>query len=498
MNYYIGLDSGGTFMKAGLFDATGRQVGLSRVAATVITEREGWVERALDDLWSDAKTAIKELLKTTDIEAEDIKGLSISAQGKGVYLLDKAGNNLRNGIVSSDGRSLSIVKQWQQQGLPSKVYPLTLQTLWTGHPVSIVRWMKENEPENYANIGSILMAHDYLRYRLCGTLHGELTNMSESNFFNAKTGNYDKELLSMFGIDEVWDALPPIIKSNEPAGLITAKAAEETGLCLGTPVFGGLFDVVATAICSGINEREDKLNYVMGTWSVTSGITTQWIQTAHNFVYGYYAIDGQYIVHEASPTSASNYEWFIDYLKDKEGKFDHAVMEAQVSKLPAASSSVFFIPFLFGSNMGLGIKSGFYGLQSHHKKADLVQAIWEGILFCHNVHLDRMRERFPEAKILRVTGGPAASKHWMQMLADLTNMTLELPDVEETGSLGAAAIAMVGNGEYASVSDVLESLSSRARVVKPNPKNLAKYQNKFQRYLKLVQLFKEFEEEQNA
>lgn len=498
MNYYIGIDSGGTFMKAGLFDAAGRQIGLSRVSASVVTEREGWVERVLDDIWSDARAAIKDLLKKTDINVKDIKGLSISAQGKGVYLLDKEGKDLRNGIMSSDSRSLSIVKRWLQDGLPAKVYPMTLQTLWTGHPVSIVRWLKDNEPESYANIGAILMAHDYLRYRLTGAVHGELTNMSESNFFNASSGTYDKELLSIFGIDEVWDALPPILKSNEQAGVITKEAAEETGLLAGTPVFGGLFDVVATAICSGINATEDKLNFVMGTWAVTSGIATEWTKTDHNFVYGYYAIDDQYIVHEASPTSASNYEWFNDYLKDDSGKFDHAAIEAQVAALPVASGSLFFVPFLFGSNMGLGIKSGFYGLQSHHKKADWVQAIWEGIIFCHNVHLDRMRKRFPQAKVLRVTGGPTASEHWMQMLADLTNMTLEIPNVEETGSLGAATVAMVGNGEYASVSDALAALTGGVRQVDPNPENFSAYQKKFQRYLQLVRLFKEFEDDKNA
>lgn len=496
MNYYIGLDSGGTFMKAGLFDVSGKQIGLARVSASVVTDRESWIECNLDDLWANATDVIQKLLVSTGVNPSEIKGLSISAQGKGVYLLDKNGANLRHGILSSDGRSLSIVKQWQQDGLPEKIYPMTLQTLWTGHPVSIVRWLKENEPENYANIGSILMAHDYLRYRLTGSVHGELTNMSESNFFNAQTGQYDKDLLALFGIDEVWNALPPILKSDEQAGVISSEAAQLTGLMAGTPVFGGLFDVVATAICSGINATEPKLNYVMGTWSVTSGIATEVTSMPHNFVYGHYAVDSEYIIHEASPTSASNYEWFADYLSD-DGELDHAAIQSQVAALPVASSSLFFVPFLFGSNMGLGIKSGLYGLQSHHKKGDLVQAIWEGILFCHNVHLERMRNRFPQATVLRVTGGPAAAEHWMQMLADLTGMTLEIPNVEETGALGAAVIAMVGNGEYVTLNDALASLDGGAHCVEPNPAYFNAYQKKYRRYLKLVALFKDFEESAN-
>lgn len=497
MNYYIGIDSGGTFMKAALFNAKGEQQGLARVSASVINEKQGWVERDLDALWGNAVAVIKQLLETTQVDPTAIKGLSISAQGKGVYLLDKQGKNLGHGIMSSDSRSLPIVKEWLEQGKAQEIYPTTLQTLWTGHPVSIIRWIKENDRQRYDQIGAVMMSHDYLRYRLTGEVAAELTNISESNFFNSITGEYDKALLTTFGIEEIWDALPPVVKPQQQAGKITAAIAEETGLALGTPVFGGLFDVVSTAICSGINSSEDTLNYVMGTWAVTSGISKQVTQEAHNFVYGHYAVDGEYIIHEASPTSAGNYEWFADYLGE-DGKLDHVQNQALVDALEPASSSVYFVPFLYGSNQGLGLKSGFYGLQSHHTKGHLIQAIWEGILFCHNLHLERMRQRFPKADVLKVTGGPASSPVWMQMLADLTGMTVEVSDVDETGSLGAAMMAMVGAGEFASLAECTQSVTHSTSRVEPNPANYEKYQKKYKHYQRLVQLFKQFEEEMDA
>ena len=497
MNYYIGIDSGGTFMKAALFNAKGEQQGLARVSASVINEKQGWVERDLDALWGNAIAVIKQLLETTQVEPTAIKGLSISAQGKGVYLLDKQGKNLGHGIMSSDSRSLPIVKEWLEQGKAQEVYPTTLQTLWTGHPVSIIRWLKENDRQRYDQIGAVMMSHDYLRYRLTGEVAAELTNISESNFFNSITGEYDKALLKTFGIREIWDALPPVVKPQQQAGKITAAIAEETGLALGTPVFGGLFDVVSTAICSGINSSEDTLNYVMGTWAVTSGISKQVTQETHNFVYGHYAVDGEYIIHEASPTSAGNYEWFAEYLGE-DGKLDHTQNQALVDALDPASSSIYFVPFLYGSNQGLGLNSGFYGLQSHHTKGHLIQAIWEGILFCHNLHLERMRQRFPKADVLKVTGGPASSPVWMQMLADLTGMTVEVSDVDETGSLGAAMMAMVGAGEFASLAECTQNVTHSASRVEPNPANYEKYQKKYKHYQRLVQLFKQFEEEMDA
>ena len=205
MNYYIGIDSGGTFMKAALFDAKGVQHGIARVSASVINDKQGWVERDLDALWENAVSVIKELLESTHVEVASIKGISISAQGKGVYLLDKQGKNLGYGIMSSDSRALPIVKDWLEQGIAQQIYPSTLQTLWTGHPVSIIRWIKENDAKRYEQIGSVLMAHDYLRYRLTNKIGAEITNMSESNFFNSVAGQYDKNLLKTFAIEEIWD-----------------------------------------------------------------------------------------------------------------------------------------------------------------------------------------------------------------------------------------------------------------------------------------------------
>ncbi|MFI8620430.1 FGGY-family carbohydrate kinase [Marinomonas sp. NPDC078689] len=493
MNYFIGLDSGGTFMKAALFDSAGQQIAISKVSAQVVNKQQGWVERDLDALWNDAKVVITKLLNSTDISVDDIKGLSISAQGKGVYLLDKDQKNLRNGIISSDSRSLDIVKKWQADALPETIYPMTLQTLWTGHPVSIIRWLKEHEPENYSQIGSILMAHDYLRFRLTGEVNAELTNISESNFFNANTGEYDRELLALFGIEEVFSALPPIIKPDQLAGYVTSDVANEIGLKAGTPVFGGLFDVVSTAICSGVDANANSLNYVMGTWAVTSGIADAITTLDYRYVYGHYVVDGQYIIHEASPTSAGNYEWFVDYLGE-DGEFNHQENEELVAALEPASSELFFVPFLYGSNMGLGLKAGFYGMQAHHTKAHLIQAIWEGVLFCHNVHLDRMRARFPDAASLRVTGGSTGSKVWMQMLADLTGMSIDIPSIEETGSLGAALVAMVGAKEYPSIEAGLAAMKVDSQRFEPNSAHYDQYQRKYRRYLQLVAFFKEFEE----
>lgn len=146
MKRWLGLDCGGTFIKAGLYDGQGRELAVARQNLPVQVPEPGYAERDMTLLWQQAAAVIREVLTRSGQNAADVAGLGISAQGKGLFLLDKDRNPLGNGILSSDRRALSLVQQWQREGMPQKLYPLTRQTLWTGHPVSLLRWLKQHQP----------------------------------------------------------------------------------------------------------------------------------------------------------------------------------------------------------------------------------------------------------------------------------------------------------------------------------------------------------------
>lgn len=230
----------GTFIKAALFDKTGKMFSCVRENVQVISEQAGYAERDMDELWQIFARVIRQTIERSQVSPQHIKGIGISAQGKGAFLLDQENKPLGRGILSSDQRALTLVKQWQNKGIPEQLYPHTRQTLWTGHPVSILRWLKEHEPERYQRIGSILMSHDYLRFCLTGELHCEETNISESNLYNIHSGQYDPKLAELLGLEGIIAKLPPVIAANQIAGYVTPKAAELTGLAVGTAVVGGL------------------------------------------------------------------------------------------------------------------------------------------------------------------------------------------------------------------------------------------------------------------
>ncbi|HBL7235003.1 TPA: carbohydrate kinase, partial [Serratia marcescens] len=159
MEYWLGLDCGGTFIKAGLYDRRGHEHGVARRNLAIVAPQPGWAERDMASLWRTAADVIREVLSASGVAAGAIQAIGISAQGKGAFLLDKQGQPLGNAMLSSDQRALALVQEWQRQGVPQALYPQTRQTLWTGHPVSLLRWLKRHQPERYARIGSVLMAH---------------------------------------------------------------------------------------------------------------------------------------------------------------------------------------------------------------------------------------------------------------------------------------------------------------------------------------------------
>ncbi|MEE9656187.1 FGGY-family carbohydrate kinase [Kluyvera ascorbata] len=486
--FWLGIDCGGTYLKAGLYNSQGKEHCIERQALHTLSPLPGYAERDMTQLWDVCASTIARLLQRNHIQGSQINGVGISAQGKGLFLLDKQDKPLGHAILSSDRRAMAIVQRWQQDGIPEKLYPLTRQTLWTGHPASLLRWLKENAPERYAQIGCVMMGHDYLRWCLTGVKSCEESNISESNLYNMNDGDYDPQLTHWLGISDIDAALPPIVGSAEICGEITPQAAAITGLAAGTPVVGGLFDVVSTALCAGLKD-ERTLNAVMGTWAVTSGITHGLkSHEKHPYVYGRYVQHNEFIVHEASPTSSGNLEW----LTTQWGDISFDEINQVVASLPKASSSVFFLPFLYGSNAGMEMTSGFYGMQALHTRAHLLQAVYEGVVFCHMTHLNRMRERFTDVHTLRVTGGPAHSEVWMQMLADVSGLTVELPQVEETGCFGAALAALVGTGIYPDFHTAQRTLTHDIRVITPDPQAHAAYQRKYRGYQLLIESLQGF------
>ncbi|WP_353625759.1 FGGY-family carbohydrate kinase [Bacillus sp. JCM 19041] len=340
-NYVLGIDNGGTITKAALYTLNGKEVGSSSRKTKMIMPQPYHTERDINELWDANVEVIRSVLQTTQIKADQIIGLSITGHGNGVYLTNKQGEPVYNGIISTDNRAKAYVDEWYQDPrFEREILPKTMQSVWAGQPVALLAWLKEHKPEVIKETDYLFMVKDFVRFKLTGKAFVEVTDLSGTNLLNVRDRCYDKELLRFFGLEEMMSKLPPLKESTDRCGYVTKEAAEATGLREGTPIAGGIFDIAASAIASGLVE-EDKLCIVAGTWSINEYISKKPVIDKELFMTSIYCLPDYWLTTEASPTSASNLEWFIDHFMD-----DEKDMPLSTTNLYTASVIVWWHPQL--------------------------------------------------------------------------------------------------------------------------------------------------------
>ncbi|MBI5030307.1 MAG: carbohydrate kinase [Chloroflexi bacterium] len=490
--YLLGVDSGSTVTKAALFDLRGKEIAVASCQSNTDYPHPGWTERDMDVLWQTTATAIRAVLTKSQIKPEQIAGIGNTGHGNGLYLLDKTGQSLRPGIQSMDTRASEILVEWNQRDLHAKVFPFTIQSFWPAQPNALLAWIKRNEPQNYEQIGAILLVKDYIKYRLTGEISSDFTDMSATSLMDVRNKCYSRELLALYDLAEVFDALPPLKNSYQVAGQVTRTVAEETGLVAGTPVVGGLFDVDASAIgCGVVNPGQACI--VAGTWSINEVITQKPIVAPELFMTTIFANSDLFITIEGSATSATNLEWFVAQCCGDEraeakrrGISVYEVCNEQVASLAPGSSNIIFHPFLYGSNVQPSARAGFYGIAGWHTRAHLLRALYEGVVFGHLNHIEKLKTAGAKIESARLAGGGSRSQVWTQIFADTLELPLQVSDGNELGARGAALSAGIGAGIYHDYVEAVQQAVSIVRIQEPIAANTPLYLARYAEYRRLI------------
>ncbi len=494
MKYYIGLDNGGTATKAALFDAKGTEIGSCGVETASITPKPGFIERDMEEMWDANCRVVKGVLEKTGVSADDVAGIGIAGHGKGLYLWGKNDRPLRNGIISTDNRAYMYPVQWAKDGTEEKVFELACQHIMACQPVSLLAWLRDNEPENYHNIKYVFECKDYVRFRLTGEARAEITDYSGANLMNLHTGQYDIELLKLFGLEEVWDALPPLCRATEICGYVTEEAAAKSGLNAGTPVVGGMFDINACALAAGVTDPS-AICMIAGTWSINEYIRKEPVLDGKVQMNSLFCLPDYYLVEESSATSAGNFEWFIRELLPElkrdakaEGKSIYDIVDEWVEEIPPRTFVPVFLPFLMASNVHPNARGTFLGLSMSHSRKELARSIFEGITFCHRYHLEKLlATRTEPPKVIRLAGGAARAKVWAQMFADVMKIPVETIRANETGALGCAIAAAVATGAYPTLDDAISNMTIIEEAIQPDPEAGKIYDEKYHLYVSAIE-----------
>jgi L-xylulokinase len=382
-------------------------------------------------------------------------------------------------------------EKWRKDGTADRVFQKTYQSILACQPVSLLNWLKDNKPEVIQNIKWIFEVKDFIRFKLTDQAFAEVTDYSGSNLMNIKDVCFDRELLKEFGLEDLYDALPPLKNSTDFCGGVSKLASEETGLKEGTPVAGGMFDIDACAIAMDITS-DDKICVIAGTWSINEYISRKPVLNKSVISNSLYCMPGYYLIEECSPTSASNYEWFIEmFLAEEKQKAKEAGVNVfeycndLAEKITPDEQNIIFLPYLFGSNYNTKAKASFIGLDSHHTRPQIIRAVLEGIVFCHMVHLEKLLLNRTKTEAVRLAGGAANSLFWAQIFADVFKLPVEISDTKELGTLGCAIAASVAGGVYKDLKEAAQNMVKIKCRIEPNPANYSVYEKKYSLYKKI-------------
>lgn len=487
----LGIDNGLTVTKAVIFDADGTQLSVARRRVPQSMPHARWVERDMAGLWQATAEAISEAIALWGRPASDIRAVAATAHGDGVYLLDKDRRPLGPGILSLDSRAGEIVEKWSQGSVFDEALALTGQAPHVSAPSALLAWLKQNDPDRYGRIGHVLACKDWLRFCLTGTIGTDRTEASTS-FTDFRTQAFAPEAMRIFGLDDLFEALPPVAHSADIVGQVTAEAADMTGLPKGTPVACGLHDVTASALGMGGHE-EGTLAIVAGTYSINEVVSSEPRVDRRWFCRN--ALDvGRWNNMAISPASTANYDWFLDtFCRAEQDRTDggsiHELLAAEIDAALKRPSTILFHPYLFGSPFGEVASGSFVGLHGWHNRGDMLKAVLEGIAFNHRTHVEALRDGFAVSEI-RLTGGSSRNPVFVQMFADVLNAPVTVTSTDEAAALGAALCAGAAVGLFKTPQEGARQVGMTERTYQPAPASSAVFNERFSLYCRIAEQLK--------
>lgn len=487
--YLLGLDAGNTVIKAVLFDLQGNQIATSAMDGSSCHPAPGFVARDLDELWSNACQVIRNCLEQSNIDPSQIAAIGCAGHGNGLYVIDADGRPLLV-VTLLDTRAVGTAAELAEKA--DALHAICLQKPWPAQTPTLLAWVKHHNPDIYARTATMMMSKDIINFRLTGERTGDISDMSGAGLLRLPECDYDTRLMALYGLQDAMEMLPRLVDPAEIAGHVTAETARQTGLAEGTPVIGGYFDVVSSAMSAG-SVRSGSASIMAGTWGINQVFSDRPVVNSDIFMVSGFG-SGRFFDIEASATSAANLEWYVREFLERAGHHDDpfGYCNARIAEITPAEDDPFFHPFLHGSGQGAEFRAGFYGVAGWHREGHMLRRLFEGVMFEQRRHIGLLRDAGLAVADATLAGGGSRSPVWPQMFADGLNMSVTVAAARETGALGAAICAGVGAGLFSDYEEGTAAMTSVAASYNPFPEMVAHYDQRYDRYLDLIQRMRGF------
>lgn len=471
---YLGLDLGTSGLRALLVDGTGAVLGASEAACPVSHPAPGWSEQDPAQWIAACETAVAELRAAHPTEFAALKGIGLSGQMHGATLLDRAGAVLRPCILWNDTRAAAEARALD--AVPG-VRETSGNIVFPGFTAPKLAWVAKHEPEVFARVATVLLPKDYLRFWLTGERIGDMSDSAGTAWLDTGARAWSDDLLAAGGMRR--DQMPALVEGAAPGGELRAELRASWGTAGPVVVAGGGGDNAAAACGAGCF-REGQGFVSLGTSGVLLAARDSYAPDPASAVHTFcHAVPGAWYQMGVILAATDCLNWLARSLGQSP-----AALAAQVADRAEGPSGILFLPYLSGERTphnDSAIRAGFAGIGIGDGPAELTQAVMEGVAFALRDCHEALRGTGTAPDRLLALGGGTRSRFWVETLASVLNLPLDLPEQGELGAaLGAARLAMaaVTGGapeEIMTAPRVAETVAPRADLVPAYDAAYARY-----------------------
>lgn len=488
MECIAAYDFGTSGVKLAFVGARGEVLAVQEKAYPLYRPQPQYAEQSPDEFWDAVCSVTRKAIQDSGLDPSLVKGVSFSVQAVTIIPVDRDGRVLHNAISWLDGRAEKQAEEINQKCGSELVRAQDYQAR--------LLWIKQNMPELYHKTAFFLDCDGFLQYKATGVM----AVSPDYEGVLAYHPTYQKYLeATLSDIDP--QKLPPMVAACARYGELSAQGAADLGLVEGTPVFGGMIDVAAAAAGCGCVKPGDAHIY-LGSSAWLSVITDRMYEASPGAYQINSILPDLWIYGGCTNSCCLMQNWGIEVFYKREhqelgsGIFDFIAEE--LAAVPDGCDGLCACPWLFGEQFPIAdasIRAIFFNIKQEHTRAHFFKAILESICFSLRGQLDAYRaDTGLDIPSIRANGGGAQSPAWMQIMADVLDMPVVIPEnVRHSGAIGAAAAAAIGLGWY-DAADVVRCLKAE-KIFYPNPANKSLYDSKYhcfkQLYLVTKNLYKE-------
>ena len=476
--YVVAIDVGTQSTRAALVDVEGIIHDVASSPIELYAPRPGWAEQDPEQWWETTVANIAAVIGRHPTAT--IGAIGVAAQMHSVVALSASGASLTDrAAIWSDKRCLDQVNAFERRADAEELSHLAGNRplpAWAGFKMG---WLRANAPEVYENAESLLVAKDFLNYRLCGEVATDPSEASGSFLCDAASGKWSDVLVDALGVDAA--KLPEIVDSWSVIGTVRKDVAGRTGVAEGTPVVAGSGDMMCQLLGSGIT-KPGRVGLVSGTASIMSLAAES---ASPDFrIMNLRSASGDWIRFGIEDAAGESLRWFVDTFcpagdpGQRRGSLESLVPQAAL--VEPGSGGLLFFPYLLGERT-LGSphsRASFIGATIGHERAHFVRAVMEGIALEDRRALECLCPAGVHGPI-RASGGGASSSLWNQIRADVFAHPVQVLASAEGGIQGADILAGVAAGWYSDAAAGAEEVVRVAETWAPSPDAVRVYEDAF-------------------